>query len=174
MKVHNPLHNRYIYFFFRSNLLDATLIHPESYELAEWLLTSQGFSTKDIGTQNLRNHFLNQIDIKAVKKAMVDENIYSESKSQEISLLLLLLLLYLSSNTLLHFFGSFSEHNDIDKGENNLDQVIEALQMELFADIRNSNPERKVCRVISFIYLYMYVSFSKMMQKMRKKRFFFP
>ena len=70
-------------FFFRSNLLDATLIHPESYELAEWLLTSQGFSTKDIGTQNLRNHFLNQIDIKAVKKAMVDENIYSESKSQE-------------------------------------------------------------------------------------------
>ena len=83
LKVHNPLHNRYIYFFFRSNLLDATLIHPESYELAEWLLTSQGFSTKDIGTQNLRNHFLNQIDIKAVKKAMVDENIYSESKSQE-------------------------------------------------------------------------------------------
>ena len=63
--------------------MDATLIHPESYELAEWLLTSQGFSTKDIGTQNLRNHFLNQIDIKAVKKAMVDENIYSESKSQE-------------------------------------------------------------------------------------------
>ena len=63
-------------------------------------------------------------------------------------------LLYLSSNSLLHFFGSFSEHNDIDKGENNLDQVIEALQMELFADIRNSNPERKVCRVIYFIYLY--------------------
>ena len=83
MKVHNPLHKRYIYFFFRSNLLDATLIHPESYELAEWLLTSQGFSTKDIGSQILRNHFLNQIDIKAVKKAMVDENIYSESKSQE-------------------------------------------------------------------------------------------
>ena len=157
MKVHNPLHNRYIYFFFRSNLLDATLIHPESYELAEWLLTSQGFSTKDIGTQNLRNHFLNQIDIKAVKKAMVDENIYSESKSQEISLLLLLLLLYLSSNTLLHFFGSFSEHNDIDKGENNLDQVIEALQMELFADIRNSNPERKVCRVIYF-HIFVYIS----------------
>ena len=98
MKVHNPLHKRYIYFFFRSNLLDATLIHPESYELAEWLLTSQGFSTKDIGTQNLRNHFLNQIDIKAVKKAMVDENIYSESKSQEKTHFLLFLFLYFSSN----------------------------------------------------------------------------
>ena len=72
-----------LYFFFRSNLLDATLIHPESYEQAEWLLTSQGFSTKDIGTQNLRTHFLNQIDIKAVKKAMVDENIYSELKSEK-------------------------------------------------------------------------------------------
>ena len=135
--------------------MDATLIHPESYELAEWLLTSQGFSTKDIGTQNLRNHFLNQIDIKAVKKAMVDENIYSESKSQEKTHFLWFL--YLSSNSLLHFLGSFSEHNDIDKGENNLDQVIEALQMELFADIRNSNPERKVCRVIYFIYLYIYM-----------------
>ena len=80
----------------------------------------------------------------------------------------------LSSNSLLHFFGSFSEHNDIDKGENNLDQVIEALQMELFADIRNSNPERKVCRVIYFIYLYiLYVPFSKMMHKMRKKKIVF-
>ena len=68
LKVHNPLHNRYIYFFFRSNLLDATLIHPESYELAEWLLTSQGFSTKDIGTQNLRTHFRNQISTR--KKGM--------------------------------------------------------------------------------------------------------
>ena len=153
--------------------MDATLIHPESYELAEWLLTSQGFSTKDIGTQNLRNHFLNQIDIKAVKKAMVDENIYSESKSQEISLLLLFLHLYFSSNSLLHFFGSFSEHNDIDKGENNLDQVIEALQMELFADIRNSNPERKVCRVIYFIYLYIYVPIFKNDAENEKKRLLF-
>ena len=41
-------------------------------------------------------------------------------------------------------FSIFSEHNGIDQGENNLDQVIEALQMDLFADIRNSNPERKV------------------------------
>lgn len=38
------------------NPLDSTLIHPESYNLAERLLTSLGLSSKDIGHQKLFQH----------------------------------------------------------------------------------------------------------------------
>ena len=38
------------------NPLDATLIHPESYSLAQRLLTSLGFSSDDIGKQKLIRH----------------------------------------------------------------------------------------------------------------------
>ena len=54
-------------FFFRTNLLDTTLIHPESYDLAKRLLVSQGFSIKDIGSQKVRHHFSHVIKGREVK-----------------------------------------------------------------------------------------------------------
>ena len=40
-----------------TNPLDATLIHPESYSLAERLLTSMGFSSNDVGNYKLIKYF---------------------------------------------------------------------------------------------------------------------
>jgi len=40
-----------------TNPLDATLIHPESYSLAERLLTSLGFSSNDVGNYKLIKYF---------------------------------------------------------------------------------------------------------------------
>lgn len=39
------------------NPLDATLIHPESYEKALKLLKAEGFSLDDIGSKRLMDHF---------------------------------------------------------------------------------------------------------------------
>ena len=60
-------------FFFRTNLMDTTLIHPESYDLAKRLLVSQGFSIKDIGSQKVRHHFSHVIKGREVKAEIGDE-----------------------------------------------------------------------------------------------------
>ena len=48
--------------------MDSTLIHPESYELTEKLLISEGFSCNDVGTKKLRNYFNESMKSKLIKQ----------------------------------------------------------------------------------------------------------
>lgn len=57
------------------NLLDATAIHPESYDVAKAILEDLGFSISDIGTSELIKE-LDNIDIKEYKNKL-DTDIYT-------------------------------------------------------------------------------------------------
>ena len=54
--------------------LDATLIHPESYDTAKRLLTSHGFSSREIGSRKLMTYFqeLQEPNLTSTKQLIIE------------------------------------------------------------------------------------------------------